>query len=41
MIEFPLDGFVTEYVNIQLDINKLYCYLSKMEKNDKRKLKML
>ena len=38
---FELDGFVTEHVNMLLDINKLYQYLGRLEKNDKRAAKML
>ena len=38
---FVLDGFVTENVNMLLDINKLYQFLGRLEKNEKRAYKML
>ena len=36
MKTFVLDGFVTEHVNMLLDINKLYKFLGRIEKVGKR-----
>lgn len=36
MQTFVLDGFVTEHVNMLLDINKLYKFLGRREKDEKR-----
>ena len=41
MQTFVLDGFVTEHVNMLLDINKLYKFLGRIEKVSKRQYKML
>ena len=38
---FVLDGFVTENVNMLLDINKLYSFLGRLEESHKRRLQML
>ena len=38
---FVLDGFVTEHVNMLLDINKLYSFLGRLEENPKRAQKMI
>jgi len=38
---FVLDGFVTENVNMLLDINKLYHFLGRLEEDKSRFYKML